>query len=116
MIFAIVILSAILWFYFVGVYFPKWRTRRIERRFVIPYLEKKGFQYLKILRIPFAIPKDKGDFNDEVIVNPFYDTRFNRKTYYYVFYIDNEGYEFRMTIKVSHNFNGLPISVQFYNL
>ncbi|KAA5536825.1 hypothetical protein F0919_03910 [Taibaiella lutea] len=114
MAFILVLILSIVWIFVAGFILPNWHLKLITKRFIVPYFENKKVSFSYIRPVPFSIPRDKGDFNNEIIINPFYDTRFNKKKYYFVFYLTNTGDEKRITAKVSYNFYGFPKGVEFY--
>ena len=97
----LVVLLILLVTIFFGMLIYKRMEYAAKWNFIIPDLENRNFKFLRLQRItsifnPFS---SRGDFKNHI--DPiFHDTPYNRKWYYYLYYLDANGIERRCTVKV----------------
>jgi hypothetical protein len=93
----------------------KYIISQVKKQYIIPILKGKNYIFIRVKKINtflFFMPKEKGDFDDELTFL-FHDTRLNRKDYYYLYYLDNNGVEHRCTVKIWADPFASPIKVKF---
>lgn len=81
----------------------------------MPDLQNRGYSLVRIDKLNSFVDlplKNKGDFQYEYR-GLFHDTKYNRKLYAYVFYLDEMKNEKRVTAKIYCDILGFPIKTEY---